>query len=177
MDWGKLRFFLNEVRRNFTRNVVMQVTAIGTVTVMIVLLGRLSLRARGGHAHRRSGRAPDRDLGLPRRQGDPDDARAAIIGDPQRSARESVDYVPKAEGLRRMRERLRNQIDTSLLTSNPLPDALHVRVIDADTVAAVAAHVRKLPHVADVEYAHDAVERLLRLSDVVGKVGSRSSRC
>ena len=86
---------------------------------------------------------------------------------------ESVDYVPKAEGLRRMRERAPARPDRHdpLLTSNPLPDALHVRVVDAGTVSAVAAHVRKLPHVADVQYAHDAVERLLRLSDVVGKIG------
>ena len=39
MDWGRLQFFLGEIRRNFTRNLIMQLTAIGTVTVTIVLLG------------------------------------------------------------------------------------------------------------------------------------------
>jgi cell division transport system permease protein len=171
MDWGKLRFFLNEVRRNFTRNVIMQLTAIGTVTVMIVLLGVFLF---GREAVARIGDQVVHQIEISvflddkATASDAHDAIIAIRSDPRV---ESVDYVPKAEGLRRMRERLRNQIDTSLLTSNPLPDALHVRVIDAGTVAAVAAHVRKLPHVADVEYAHDAVERLLRLSDVVGKVG------
>jgi cell division transport system permease protein len=171
MDWGKLRFFLNEVWRNFTRNVVMQLTAIGTVTVMIVLLGVYLF---GREAVTRIGDQVVHQIEISvflddkATKGDAAAAMLALRADPRV---ESVVYVPKAEGLRRMRERLRNQIDTSLLTSNPLPDALHVRVIDADTVAAVAAHVRKLPHVADVEYAHDAVERLLRLSDVVGKVG------
>ena len=39
MDSGRIRFFLSEVWRNFTRNLVMQLTAIGTVTVTILLLG------------------------------------------------------------------------------------------------------------------------------------------
>ena len=39
MDWGRLRFFFSEVWRNFTRNLIMQLTAIGTVAVTIVLLG------------------------------------------------------------------------------------------------------------------------------------------
>jgi cell division transport system permease protein len=171
MDWGRLRFFLNEVRRNFTRNVIMQLTAIGTVTVMIVLLGVFLF---GREAVTRIGDQVVHQIEISvflDEKATPADARAAMLAirnDPRVAA---VDYVPKAEGLRRMRERLRNQIDTSLLTSNPLPDALHVRVLDGDTVIAVAARIKTLPHVADVEYAHDAVERLLRLSDVVGKVG------
>ncbi len=39
MDWGKVRFFLGEVTANFTRNAAMQLTAIGTVAVTIVMLG------------------------------------------------------------------------------------------------------------------------------------------
>jgi cell division transport system permease protein len=171
MDWGRLRFFLNEVLRNFTRNLVMQVTAIGTVTVMIVLLGVFLF---GREAVTRIGDQVVHQIEISvflDEKATQDDARAAIAAIRSDARVQSVAYVPKAEGLRRMRERLRGQIDTSLLTTNPLPDALHVRVLDADMVAAVAAHIHKLPHVADVEYAHDAVERLLRLSDVVGKVG------
>ena len=39
MDWGKVGFFFSEVRRNFTRNAAMQLTAIATVTVTIAILG------------------------------------------------------------------------------------------------------------------------------------------
>ena len=64
LDWGKVKFFLGEVSRNFTRNTGMQMTAIGTVAVTIVLLGlflfvRAALAGLGAHAAR-----PDRDLGL-----------------------------------------------------------------------------------------------------------------
>jgi cell division transport system permease protein len=83
----------------------------------------------------------------------------------------SVTYVPKAQGLNEMRERLRGQIDTSLLTANPLPDALRVRVVDPERVHEVAAFARKQANVANVEYAQDAVQKLLRISDVLGRIG------
>jgi len=83
----------------------------------------------------------------------------------------SVVYVPKSEGLRQMRERLRGQIDTSLLTTNPLPDALRVQVVDPNDVIAVATSIRRESGVASVEYAADAVQKLLRISDVLGRIG------
>ncbi len=171
MDWGRIRFFLSEVWRNFTRNLLMQFTAIGTVAVTILLLGsflftRDTLGKIGGDIIRKieiSVFLSDRAT--------PDDARAVIarIRADRRVA--SVQYVPKTEGLRQMRERLRGQIDMSLLNGNPLPDALRVRIVNPAAVHAVAASIRQLPDVASVEYAHDAVERLLRLSDVLGRVG------
>ena len=171
MDWGRIRFFLSEVWRNFTRNLLMQFTAIGTVAVTILLLGsflftRDSLGKIGGDVIRKieiSVFLSDRAT--------PDDARALIARIQADRRVASVQYVPKTEGLRQMRERLRGQIDMSLLNGNPLPDALRVRIVNPGAVHAVAASIRKLPDVASVEYAHDAVERLLRLSDVLGRVG------
>ena len=172
MDWGKIRFFLSEVWRNFTRNIIMQVTAIGTVTVMIVLLRNVPVRATDAGASRRRSDRENRDLGLHDRQGDAGRTQRALVlrlrSDPHVK---SVTYVPKAEGLRQMRERLRGQIDTSLLTTNPLPDKLRVRVVDPESVHNVAARISKLPNVANVAYQRDAVEHLLRFSDVLGKVG------
>jgi cell division transport system permease protein len=172
MDWGKVRFFLSEVWRNFTRNIIMQLTAVGTVTVMIVLLGGFLFgRQALGMLSDDVVHKIEISVFLTASAGERE-ARATIRAIEEDPRVESVAYVPKAEGLRRMRDRLRGQIDTSLLTTNPLPDALHVRVRDPQQVAAVAAHVRKLANVADVEYAHDAVERLLRVSDVLARVGA-----
>ena len=169
MDPGRIRFFLSEVGRNFTRNLVMQLTAIGTVTITILLLGgflftRATLGAIASDAVHKieisvflNDRASDRDV------------RRAIAAIARDRRVKSVVYVPKAEGLRQLRERLRGQIDTSLLTANPLPDALRVRVVDPARVAVVAA--RTLPNVAHVEYAQDAVEKLLAVSEVLGRIG------
>jgi cell division transport system permease protein len=171
MDWGRVRFFLSEVGRNFTRNLLMQLTAIGTVMVTIVLLGgflvtRDALGKVGNdviHKIEISVFLSDRASAA--------DARtlAQRIRADKRVA--TVTYVPRAEGLRQMRERLRGQIDTSLLTQNPLPDALRVRIADPENVHAVADSIRAFPGVANVEYASDAVDKLLKVGAVLGRIG------
>jgi cell division transport system permease protein len=94
--------------------------------------------------------------------------QARIAADPRVL---SVTYIPRAEGLRQMRERLRGQIDTSLLTNNPLPDALRVRVVHPSQVHAVAASIAKMPGIANVNSAQDAVTKALRVGDVLARVG------
>lgn len=171
MDWGRVRFFVSEVWRNFTRNLILQFTAIGTVTVTIVLLGsflftRDTLGKIGDDVIKKievSVFLSDRSTAA--------DARALVATLRADRRVKSVAYIPRSEGLHQMRERLRGQIDTSLLTSNPLPDALRVRVVDPEKVRDVAAHIRKLHNVATVEYAQDAVQKLLRISDVLGRIG------
>ena len=171
MDWGRLQFFLGEIRRNFTRNLIMQLTAIGTVTVTIVLLGaflftRQALTRIGDDVLHKI------EISVFLKDGASADAakalQAKIAADPRVAG---VVFISKAEGLRQMRERLQGQIDTSLLTQNPLPDAFRVKVVRPQDVRAVAETIRALPDVASVEYAHDIVERLLTLSDVFGKIG------
>ena len=171
MDWGRVRFFASEVWRNFTRNVIMQLTAIGTVTVTIVLLGsflftRETLGKIGDDVIKKieisvflNGRASAAD------------AKAVVTKLRSDPRIKSVVFVPRSEGLRQMRERLRGQIDTSLLTTNPLPDALRISVVDPENVRAVAAHIRTVPHVETVEFAQDAVQKLLRISGVLGRIG------
>ena len=171
MDWGRIRFFLGEVQRSFTRNAGMQITAIGTVAVTIVLLGAfLYVRAafiRVGaqvfdqvriSAYADSSATPAQE----------DDIRTALAKDPRIL---SVTFVPKKQGLAQMRQVLKGQIDTSLLTENPLPDMFRIRVRDAQEVPSVAKRVARLPHIADVEYGRQVVQRLLQLAAVMRRVG------
>jgi len=171
MDWGRLQFFFSEVWRNFTRNLTMQITAIGTVTVTIVLLGAfLFTRATIGAIGDDVLKKIEISVFLGDRVSTADARR--LVSEIGRDPRvKSVTYIPKNLGLQQMRDRLRGQIDTSLLTSNPLPDALRVQVVDPGQVKNVAAFVRKKPGVASVEYAADAVQKLLRISDVLGHIG------
>ncbi|MDQ2858730.1 MAG: permease-like cell division protein FtsX [Candidatus Eremiobacteraeota bacterium] len=171
MDWGRLRFFLSEVWRNFTRNLLVQLTAIGTVTVTIGLLGsflftRETLGKIGDDVTRKI------EISVFLADGaSAADAKALGAKIARDKRVKNVAYISRAEGLRQMRERLRGQIDTSLLTQNPLPEALRVRLVDPRQVHAVAASVRTLPKVASVQYAQDAVQKLLAVSDVVGRIG------
>jgi cell division transport system permease protein len=171
MDYGRIRFFLGELWRNFTRNLVMQFTAIGTVMVTIALLGSfLYTRETLGRIGDDVIKKIEISVFLSERATPADAKRLAAKLSADRRVK-SVLYVSKAEGLRQLRERLGGQIDTSLLTQNPLPEALRVRVVDPERVHDVAAAIRKAPNVATVEYAQDAVQKLLRISVVLGRIG------
>ncbi|HEX3468987.1 MAG TPA: permease-like cell division protein FtsX [Candidatus Elarobacter sp.] len=171
MDWGRLRFFLGEVITNFTRNAGMQFTAIGTVAVTIVLLGAFMF-VRDTVATFGTGVLSQIEIAVYLKD-DVDDVKAKGLGatlaaDPRIA---SVIYVPRRDGLKRMKDVLGSDFDTSLLTANPLPNAFHVRVKDADLVPAVARRIARDPRVAKTDYAADTVQKLLKAATVVGRIG------
>jgi cell division transport system permease protein len=171
VDWGKVQFFLGEVLANFTRNATMQITAIGTVAVTIVMLGtflyvRDTLQAFG------AGILTKIEIAVYLKD-DVDDAKAKAIaakfaGDERI---ESAVYVPRRQGLREMRDRLGSDFDTSLLTANPLPNSFRVRVRDADEVPAFAKSIAAIPGVAKADYAADTVTKLLNAASTLGRIG------
>lgn len=171
MDWGKVKFFLGEVLRNFTRNAGMQLTAIGTVAITIVLLGaflfvRAALAGLGNQlldqieisAYLKADSTPVQIASI----------RHLIETDPRV---ESVAFVPKQQGLAELRARTHGGIDTSLLTENPLPDKLRVRVRQPEQVPAVAVTIRRIDGVDNVVYGELVVQRLLQLGAVLRRVG------
>jgi cell division transport system permease protein len=171
VDWGRVQFFLGEVFANFTRNAAMQLTAIGTVAVTIVMLGSF-LYVRDTLATFGQGILKQIEIAVYLDDNATDDqskALAATLAADERIS--SARYVPRDQGLKEMRERLGSDFDTSLLTANPLPNAFRVAVRNADDVPAVAATIAKLPHVAKVDYAADTVTKLLKAADVIGRIG------
>ena len=171
MDWGRVKFFLGEVGRSFTRNTGMQLTAIGTVAMMVTLLGaylfvRSTLADLGNgmleqieiSAYLKPNVTPHQTAAL----------RAAFKADPRIA---SVQFVPRSLGLKELRERTRGVIDTSLLTENPLPDMFRIRVRRPELVTAVAAGIRRLSGVDNVVYGQTVVQRLLQLGVVLRRVG------
>lgn len=171
MDWGRIRFFLGEVGTNFTRNATMQLTAIGTVAITVLLLGTF-LFVRDAVATFGQGILSKIEIAVYLKD-DVDDKRAQAIATQLAGDQRIVGatYVPKSEGLKQMRERLGSDFDTSLLTANPLPNAFRVRVRNPDDVPAVAASIELIAGVAKVDYAADTVTKLLHAADVLGRIG------
>jgi cell division transport system permease protein len=171
MDWGKVKFFLGEVLRSFSRNAGMQATAIGTVAITIVLLG-LFLFVHGALAkvgtqlldqieisvYLSASATPAQEAAI----------RKSVAHDPRVA---SVEYVPKTQGLAELRGQTKGVIDTSLLTENPLPDKLRVKTRLPEEVPAVAESIRKLSGVDNVVYGQKFVQRLLQLGGVLRRVG------
>jgi cell division transport system permease protein len=171
LDSGKVKFFLGEVLRNFSRNTGMQVTAIGTVAITIVLLG-LFLFVRAALADAGNRLLDQIEISAYLRP-DATPAQAAAIGDflakDPRIA--SAQFVPKKQGLAELRTRTRGAIDTELLTENPLPDKFRIKVRQPEQVDSVAATVRRLTGVDNVVYGQKIVQRLLALGGVLRRVG------
>ena len=171
MDWGRVKFFLGEVARSFTRNSLMQITAIGTVAMTLMLLGAF-LFVRTTLADLGNGMLQQIEISVYLTPNVTPHQIAALRGAFNADPRiVSAQFVPKSEGLKELRARTRGVIDTSLLTSNPLPDKFRVRTHSPDLVPLVAADVRRLSGVADVHYGQDVVQRLLRLGIVLRRIG------
>ncbi len=171
LDWGKLKFFLGEVTRNFSRNAGMQMTAIGTVAITIVLLG-LFLFVRAALADVGT-RLLDQIEISAYLSADVTSAQVRAIGlllaqDPRIA---SAQFVPKRQGLAELRERTKGTIDTALLTENPLPDKFRVKTRVPEQVPAVASEVRRLAGVTNVVYGQQVVARLLQLGAVLRRIG------
>jgi cell division transport system permease protein len=171
VDLGRLRFFLGEVLTNFTRNAGMQFTAIGTVAVTIVLLGAF-LFVRDTIQTFGAGVLSQIEIAVYLKD-DVNDAKAKELafkfaGDPRVA---SSQYVSKKDGLKKMKAVLGPDFDTSLLTSNPLPNTYHVRVKDPDSVPNVARWIGKDPRVAKTDYAAETVQKLLKAATVLGRAG------
>jgi cell division transport system permease protein len=159
------------VLRNFTRNAGMQLTAIGTVAITIVLLGAfLFVRAAvAGFGDRLMDQI---EISAYLKS----DASAAQIASIQHLIESdprvlSVDYVSKKQGLAELRARTRGEIDTSLLTENPLPDKLRIRVRQPELVPAVAASIKRIDGVDTTVYGEKVVQQLLQLGAVLRRVG------
>lgn len=149
----------------------MQLTAIGTVAITIVLLGlflfvRSALAGVGAQlldqieisAYLSDSATPTQIASI----------RQLVAEDPRVA---SVEFVPKKEGLAELRDRTKGVIDTALLTENPLPDKFRIKAKVPEEVPAVAASVRRLQGVENVVYGQTIVTRLLQLGDVLRRVG------
>ncbi|MBV8245307.1 MAG: ABC transporter permease, partial [Candidatus Eremiobacteraeota bacterium] len=149
----------------------MQATAIGTVAVTIVLLGSF-LYTRALMSHVGSQFLDQIEVSVYLSSADTaaqiGELRSRLAADPRIA---QATFVPKKDGLRELRERMKGQIDLSILTENPLPDKFRVRVLSPADVAPVASEIRKWPGVDSVNYGQDLVARLLQLSKVMNNVG------
>lgn len=81
---------------------------------------------------------------------------------------QQVAIVTRAQALRRLQRTFRSMASiNSLLSSNPLPDSVEVRVADAREVRAVARAVRRVNGVEEVAYGGPVVDRLVALTRAV----------
>lgn len=81
----------------------------------------------------------------------------------------SVDYISKADALKRLRERFGNNsyLLEGLDEINPLPASIEVKVSDPDLISGVAEQIGEMPQVEEIDYRQDLVTRLLAVTKVL----------
>ncbi|GIO01346.1 permease-like cell division protein FtsX [Brevibacillus laterosporus] len=86
---------------------------------------------------------------------------------------ETVTYVPKAQGLKDLREQLgeNGKLLDGLEKENPLPDALVVKTKEPKDVDFVAKQVKEMEHIEDVDYGADTVNNLFAATNILRNVG------
>ncbi|PYZ92831.1 cell division protein FtsX [Salipaludibacillus keqinensis] len=86
---------------------------------------------------------------------------------------QSVDYIPKDEGLEAFIDSLGEQGDyfESLRDENPLNDTFVVRADDPQETELIAVEIEELDHVEGVEYGRDIFDQLFSATDFVRIVG------
>jgi len=170
-DWGRVKFFWGEVAQNFTRNVTMTLTSMGTVAVSIVVLGAFLFARESFDAVIKNvvGQvvvaAYLKDtVGLPRVGRLVTQLRA----DPRI---DGVKYVSKAAALADLRRRLRGQVNLDIINTNPLPNAIIVHTRNAGDVPSVAASLRARPEIELVNYHSATYEKMVRMEAVLSAIG------
>ena len=163
MDWGKVKFFWAEVAQNFTRNLTMAVTAVGTVAISIVLLGvflflrqsfDLAINTLAGQINVRAYLKDD--LAQP----SVDAMMQALQADPRIA---SVRYIDKRHAMLDLRKQMRGQMNLDVINTNPLPNTIEIVPRDPYDAPAIAQAMTLKPGVAKVNDGGTVTQKLLKV--------------
>jgi cell division transport system permease protein len=86
---------------------------------------------------------------------------------------DTVTFIPKEEGLKQFKESLGEKayLFDGLEKDNPLPDTFVVKTIQPQDTSAVAAQIKKLQYVKNLNYGEGTVEKLFAWTGAVRNVG------
>ncbi|SFK80739.1 permease-like cell division protein FtsX [Brevibacillus centrosporus] len=86
---------------------------------------------------------------------------------------ESVTFIPKDEGLKQFKESLGEKayLFEGLEKDNPLPDTFVVKTKDPKDTSVVAAQIKKLQYVKNLNYGEGTVEKLFAWTGAIRNVG------
>ena len=172
LDWGRVRFFWAEVAQNFTRNITMALTAIGTIAILIVLLG-VFLFLRTSFDIVMKNFVGQVAIAVYLR----DDAKGSDIDALMRDAKadpriDSAHFVSKKQAFKNLRQTLRGQFNLNYINTNPLPNAIIIHTTLPTDVPPVAGEMQNKPGVAVVNFGSGVTEKLLRAETLFSAIGA-----
>lgn len=163
--------FLREVITNIRHNPMMSVASVSTVMVLALILGIfviivVNLDALATELTGEMQIKVYMDSNFNPEQVNTFKSHAYEIGHVVK-----VNFVPKDEAFRRLRQRLNAKLDLSDLDGNPLPDSFEVPVDDPNFLEPVAQKIALLANVATVDYGREEAYKLMKLNHIIRLVG------
>ncbi|MDQ7822475.1 MAG: permease-like cell division protein FtsX [Candidatus Eremiobacteraeota bacterium] len=83
----------------------------------------------------------------------------------------TITYIPKDEALKKLREKLKNQLELSEIGKNPLPNSFEITVSEPGKIPHVASLIRHYPGIEKVRYGENITSKLISINKAVHWVG------
>jgi cell division transport system permease protein len=160
-------YFTKEAANGLLRNGLMTLTAIGTITLALIVLGSFYVVATNTQHFAEMAKGVLEIRAYLKEQANPVTLQNKIL---RMNGVKGVRYVSKQEGAKWLEKTLGVK-DIFLTTDNPLPDMINIKLRDDANVKELAAQVSELPDVAELEYGQSFVESMLIIVQVITAVG------
>ncbi|HAA90164.1 MAG TPA: cell division protein FtsX [Peptococcaceae bacterium] len=159
-------YVLQEACTSLRRNGWLNLAAVGTTAVSLLILGVSVLLFVNTNHIASMVESNVEIMAYLEPELDEDAARALKTQIFRISGVEEVEFISKEEALASLEKQLGKEklLRESLGGVNPLPDAYRIRTVEPRQVAAVAAAVSRLPGVEKVRYGQEIVEKLFKLT-------------
>lgn len=163
-----INYFIKESITNLVRNGLMSITTIVTLVVSLIFLGGFLLVTI--NLNNLMSVLPSRvEIMVYLRDNLSDDEIFAVKNKIFNLENvENIKYISKEEGLNILQFDLKDQIDLKdVLSYNPLPDTLQVKMNNPEKVKEVAKRINSYPEVEEVVFAEGILSSLLKIKNVI----------
>jgi cell division transport system permease protein len=160
-------YFTKEAANGLLRNGLMTLTAIGTITLALIILGSFYIIATNTQHFAEMAKGVLEIRVYLKNQANPVTLQNKILA---LNGVKEVRYVSKREGAKWLEKTLGAK-EIFMTTDNPLPDMINIKLKDDANVKDLAVKVSQLPNVEEIEYGQSFVESMLIIVQVITVVG------
>jgi len=166
--FSNLEFFVVEALRSFRRSTLMNLVAIGTIAVTLVIFGIfvLLMMNMGNMVGTVSSRLDiaayvEKDISL-------QSAGAIQVQIAKMAGVEKVEFISRTEAWRKFKADYGTRLDLdAVVQENPLPHTFAVQVRTPELLPSIARRLSEIPEVAEVRYSGNLIDQMRSLLDAV----------
>ncbi|MBU6430605.1 MAG: ABC transporter permease, partial [Cyanobacteria bacterium REEB65] len=167
--WRQMGFVAEEAVASITRSGWMSGIVVITMTVSLLVLGGIWQISNDLYALSRAVGGKVEVMAFVASNGDTAALASTIRQIP---GVETTEIITKERAWQKFQHEMGDAVNfENLIADNPLPDTIRVKVIDPDQVEAVAAKVKALSGIEDINYGHDLLIKLQQITSFIQTAG------